>query len=289
MKSKILVLLTAALSVLAFSACDECEKAATTINDLGSAKTLLDQGLALPGNWTQTCDTLVRYADTFRSDADFVRSVANTDYRGIPAGCVERGYVEYCHGGWVRRPWGVAVTMADSSTMLDDGDFAVDFDSSDDGLSLDLDHPGHGGGGHPGGGHGGGGGHHPSPGHPHPGHPGNPGHPGYPGHHYPPHYPRHPRWDWGYENRWCEIVPVCLRWQPGVPVHPGYEHVMSIAYELDQAAGGIESACRKAFEGAPAQDVNTIAEETRTRIEKNALPGANFVYQGLGCNARRGD
>ncbi len=287
MKSSFAVL-TVALAALFIGGCDECEKATQTINDLTGAKALLEQGLANPTSWAVTCDNLVQSSEIFRSDADFLRGVADSRYTGISPGCLERGWVEYCHGGWGRFPDGQWLADAsDVSATQNDGTFEIE--------TLSPGHGGgHGGGGHGGGGHGGGGhggGGHGGGGHGGGGHHGGPGHGG--GHggwhgHYPPHYPYHPGWRWGWAPRTCELVPVCRVWQPGVPVHPGYDHVMAIAYELDQAAGGIETACKKTRDGAPVDEVNTVATETLTRIEKNALPGATSVYDSLGCNARAG-
>lgn len=87
----------------------------------------------------------------------------------------------------------------------------------------------------------------------------------------------------------CDWVPVCLRYEQGRPQHPGYERVLAIAYEFDQAAGGIETACRKAYEGAPAEEYVPAATEALTRINEHALPGAQSVYNDLGCSTRRGD
>ena len=64
---------------------------------------------------------------------------------------------------------------------------------------------------------------------------------------------------------------------------------MAIAYELDQAAGGIETACMKTRDGAPVGEVNTVAQETLDRVTKSGLPGATGVYDSLGCNARSGN
>jgi hypothetical protein len=80
---------------------------------------------------------------------------------------------------------------------------------------------------------------------------------------------------------------VCTRWSSGRAQHPAFERLQALAYELDQAAGGIETACKSAYEGAPVDNVNTVARETLTRIQQTTLPSMQGLYTNLGCSAQR--
>lgn len=345
-------LLGALLGAAMLAGCEEpCERTQRTVNDLNKAKALLDEGLSAPSKWSQVCDTLVMSSDSFRDDADFVRKVADDRYRGVPAGCAEVGYVEYCRGGWIRRHWSThpyasldvegfgelqATFVADAST-----DLSYVTEVADDQESIVAERRSGGRSERSSGGRSGGSsdrGSRPSRPTPSPSRPSQPSRPTprpapsrperdrprpvpsnprptnprpVPSNPdrvrprpvpvpdrpharpvrraYPRHYPRHSHWYWHYEPRFCTMTPVCYRYEHGRPKHPGYEQVQALGYELDQAAGGIETVCTKTHDGAPVEEVNATARETLTRIEQQVLPQTQRMYDNLGCSdPRRG-